>query len=182
MFIFFWKEEDDSVDLVPRFILFGDIGDDGGVGSGVRFLMTMSHCLNSSCICSVFLSTKVVMSGTCASACVKSQKDDHNLVGPGNAANGEIGSVGSATILLDKAAGGLYMLDGSVRGEPFVHSEIGLGFLPKNDILSSLCWVDFCFLFLVLLMRGSKARCWLASLLLWLQPIQSLQTWSVIVV
>jgi len=80
MFIFFWKEEDDSVNSVPRFILLGDIVDDDGIGScigkgigsGVRFLMTMSCCLNSSCICSVFLSTRVAMSGNYASACVKS--------------------------------------------------------------------------------------------------------------
>ena len=36
MFIFFFPE-DDSLDSVPRFMLFGDSGDDGGVGSGNRF-------------------------------------------------------------------------------------------------------------------------------------------------
>ena len=58
--------------------------------------------------------------------------------------NGKISSVGYVTILLDKAAGGLYMSDNSVRGEPFVYSEIGLGFLSKNNVLSSLYWVS-CF-------------------------------------
>ena len=61
--------------------------------------------------------------------------------------NGEICSVGSATILLDKAAEGLYMSDDSVWGEPFVDSEIRLGFLSKNNILSSLYWIGLCFLF-----------------------------------
>jgi len=36
MFIFFFPE-DDSVDSVPRFMLSGDPGDDGGVGSGSGF-------------------------------------------------------------------------------------------------------------------------------------------------
>ena len=36
MFIFFFPE-DDSLDSVPRFMLFSDPGDDGGVGSGNGF-------------------------------------------------------------------------------------------------------------------------------------------------
>ena len=36
MFIFFFPE-DDSFDSVPRFMLSGDPGDDGGVGSGSGF-------------------------------------------------------------------------------------------------------------------------------------------------
>jgi len=73
MFIFFLPEEDGSiVGSVPKFILYGNGGDDGGddfgigraIGSGVKFLMTISCGPNPSLIRSVFLSMKAATLGT----------------------------------------------------------------------------------------------------------------------